>query len=112
MHFYHAPALRSYFWAFALIMLFGVLTTFLGQVMAGYRDVARRTMITHFIGTPANIVVAVVLISLGLGLRGYMMAQVASAVLVLALLAVSVWRMTPVDGARGGDRVRPWNGKW
>src|SRR5579863_3647558 len=83
VHFYHAPALSSYFWAFALIMLFGVLTNFLGQVMAGYRDVARRTIITHFIGTPANIVVAVILISLGLGLGGYLMAQVAAAMLVL-----------------------------
>jgi O-antigen/teichoic acid export membrane protein len=102
VHFYHAPALSSYFGAFALIMLFGVLTTFLGQVMAGYRDVARRTIITHFIGTPLNIVVAVILISLGFGLRGYMVAQVASAMLVLALLAVSVWRMTPVEARRGG----------
>jgi len=97
VHFYHAPALSSYFWAFALVMLFGVLTGFLGQVMAGYRDVARRTIITHFIGTPVNIVVAVLLISLGFGLRGYMVAQVGSAMLVLGLLAISVWRMTPVE---------------
>src|SRR5260221_9427779 len=33
-HFFHAPALRSYFWAFSLIMLFGALTTFFGQVIA------------------------------------------------------------------------------
>jgi O-antigen/teichoic acid export membrane protein len=102
VHFYHAPALSSYFWAFALIMLFGVLTNFLGQVMAGYRDVARRTIITHFIGTPANIVVGVLLISLGFGLRGYMIAQVVSAVLVLGLLAVAVWRMTPVEARAAG----------
>jgi O-antigen/teichoic acid export membrane protein len=102
VHFYHAPALRSYFWAFALVMLFGVLTTFLGQVMAGYRDVARRTVITHFIGTPVNIVVAVLLLSMGFGLGGYMIAQVASAMLVLALLAVSVWKMTPEGGREAG----------
>ena len=95
VHFYHAPGLRPYFWAFALIMLLGAFTTFLGQVMAGYRDVARRTIITHFIGTPANIALGVLLIALGLGLRGYMIAQVTSALLVLALLAISVWKMTP-----------------
>ena len=106
VHFYHAPALRSYFWALALIMLFGVLTNFLGQVMAGYRDVARRTVITHFIGTPANIVLAVILISLGFGLGGYMAAQVASGILVLVLLAVSVWRMTPLE-ARSAEVVIP-----
>jgi O-antigen/teichoic acid export membrane protein len=101
VHFYHAPALRSYFWAFALIMLLGAFTTFLGQVMAGYRDVARRTIITHFIGTPANIAVAVLLISLGFGLRGYMIAQVVSAMLVLGLLAAAVWRMTPLQARAG-----------
>ncbi len=35
VHLYHLPALRSYLWAFALIMFLGVLNTFLGQVMAG-----------------------------------------------------------------------------
>ncbi len=105
VHFYHAPALRSYFWAFALIMLFGVLTAFLGQVMAGYRDVARRTIITHFIGTPVNILLGILLISLGFGLRGYMIAQVASATLVLALLAVAVWKLTPTEARAGGARV-------
>src|SRR6266852_2576665 len=110
VHFYHAPALRSYCWAFALIMLFGVLTTFLAQVMAGYRDVARRTVITHFIGTPVNIVAAVLLISLGFGLGGYLVAQVASAMLVLGLLAVSVWRMTPAE-ARGAGTLCGVEGK-
>ncbi len=95
VHFYHAPALSSYLWAFALIMFLGVLTTFLGQVMAGYRDVARRTIITHFIGTPANIAFSVTLISLGFGLTGYLAAQVASAFLVLTLLVFAVWKMTP-----------------
>src|SRR6266568_2741401 len=95
IRFYHAPALSAYLWAFALIMFLGVLTAFLGQVMAGYRDVARRTTITHFIGTPANIAFAVILISLGFGLTGYLVAQVGSAFLVLALLAVGVWKMTP-----------------
>jgi O-antigen/teichoic acid export membrane protein len=96
VHFYHAPALTPYLWLFALIMVLGALTTFLGQVMAGYQDVTRRTLITHFVGSPGNIVVAVLLISLGFGFGGYMAAQVISAFVVLVLLAVSVWRMTPV----------------
>lgn len=95
VRFYHLPALTAYFWAFALIMFFGVLNTFLGQAMAGYHDVARRTVITHFLGAPANMLFAVVLISIGFHLQGYLAAQVASALLVFALLARSVWRMTP-----------------
>lgn len=102
VHFYHLPALSTYLWAFASIMFLGVLNTFLGQVMGGYQDVARRTFITHFLGTPANILFAVLLISLGLHLHGYLAAQVASAMLVFALLARSVWKMTPAAARTGG----------
>jgi O-antigen/teichoic acid export membrane protein len=103
LHFYHSPKLSAYFWPFTLIMLIGVFTTFLGQVMAGYQDVARRTLITHFIGTPATMLFSIVLITLGFGLAGYLMAQVISAALVLALLVILVWRMTP-------PQARRWNG--
>ncbi|HEY4660387.1 MAG TPA: flippase [Terriglobales bacterium] len=97
VHFYHAPKLSPYLWAFAAIMLLGVLNMFLAQVMAGYRDVARRTLITHFTGTPANIAIAVLLITLGFGLTGYMAAQVLSALLVLCLLGASVLKMSPAE---------------
>ena len=100
--FYHAPALGGYFLLFSLIMLFGATSTFLGQVMAGYQDVGRRTVITHFLGTPANILFAVALISLGFGLGGYLAAQVASGFLVMALLAVLVWKMTPAEARHTG----------
>ena len=106
VHFYHAPELRPYFWALALIMLVGVLSTFLGQVMAGYRDVARRTLFTHFIGTPTNMGLAVLLITLGFGLGGYLVAQVASGLLVLGLMVVSVWRLTPVPARSAGTLVQ------
>jgi len=101
-HFYHTTALNPYLWIFALIMLFGVMNGFLGQAMAGYRDVTRRTLITHFTGTPANILFAVILIGMGFGLGGYLVAQVASAFLVLTLLAISVWKMTPAAARVAG----------
>lgn len=105
-HFYHAPALRPYFWSFALIMIFGSLTTYFGMAMAGYMDVSRRTLITHFFGTPANMILAVVLISLGFGLSGYLAAQVVSGFLVALLLAVYVWKLTPVEVRRAGWSTR------
>src|ERR1700676_853427 len=83
---YHAPGLVPYVGLFAVILILGAFTTFLGQVLAGYKDVALRTVITNFIGSPLNIVFGVVLVSLGFGLRGYLLAQVASAVIVLVLL--------------------------
>jgi O-antigen/teichoic acid export membrane protein len=101
LHFYHTPKLSPYLWAFAAIMLLGVLNMFLGQVMAGYRDVARRTFVTHFTGTPANIFIAVLLIGLGFGLTGYMAAQVISALLVFCLLGAAVWKMSPTATRNG-----------
>jgi O-antigen/teichoic acid export membrane protein len=87
--------LAGYMHFFAAIMVLGALTTFLGQALAGYKDVARRTVITNFIGTPATMVISVALLSLGFGLWGYLVAQVASAVLVMGLLARAVWKLTP-----------------
>jgi O-antigen/teichoic acid export membrane protein len=101
VHFYHAPKLSSYFGAFGALMMLGVLNMFLGQVMAGYRNVARRTLITHFTGTPTNILLAVLLISVGFGLTGYLVAQIVSAVLVLFLLAASVRKMSPAEAMDG-----------
>ena len=106
VHFYHAPALRPYFGSFALIMIFGSLSTYFGMAMAGYLDVSRRTLVTHFIGTPANMVLAVTLISLGFGLAGYLTAQIASGFLVALLLAFYVWKRTPAEVRRGSFSAR------
>lgn len=95
VHFYHTPALSPYLGLFALIMLFGALNTFLGQVLAGYKDVARRTVVTSFIANPATMVFTLALVTFGLGLWGYIFAQVASAVVVLVLLVAMVWKLTP-----------------
>jgi O-antigen/teichoic acid export membrane protein len=95
-HFYHTPALEPYLKLFALIMLFGALTTFFGQVLQGYKDVSRRTVITNFIGTPLTMLLTVILVALGLGLWGYIFAQVLSAAVVLVLLMFVFWNLTPV----------------
>jgi O-antigen/teichoic acid export membrane protein len=92
---YHESALVPYLPLFAVILILGAFTAFLGQVLAGYKDVALRTVITNFIGSPLNIIFGVVLLSLGFGLRGYLLAQLASAVFVLILLLVAAWRLTP-----------------
>ncbi|HWH58168.1 MAG TPA: flippase [Terriglobales bacterium] len=102
VRFYHTPALASYSWSFAAIMLLGVLNTFLGQCMAGFSAVARRTVITHFMGTSGTILLAVVLISLHFGLGGYLVAQVASATLILGCLVYSVWKLTPPPARNTG----------
>ncbi len=95
VHVYHTPALKQYLGLFALIMLLGAFTGFLGQVLTGYKDVARRTVITNFVGSPLTMIFTLGLVGAGLSLWGYIFAQVASAAVVIALLAVAVWKLTP-----------------
>jgi O-antigen/teichoic acid export membrane protein len=106
-HFYHTPALNRYLGLFALIMIFGALTGFLGQVLTGYKDVARRTAITSFIGSPLTMVLTLVLVGMGLSLWGYIFAQVVSAFVVIVLLVVAVWKLTPKPARAFSGRLAP-----
>jgi O-antigen/teichoic acid export membrane protein len=94
-YFYHSPALVRYIPWFAVLMLLGAVSTFYSRILAGYKAVGRRTLITNFIGSPATILLAVFFISAGRGLSGYLLAQVLGAVLVIALLLLLVWHLTP-----------------
>lgn len=100
--FYHSPQLVRYLPLFAVIMIAGALTTFFSKVVAGYKEVGRRTIVTRFVASPVTMAVAVLLIALGGGLWGYLVAQIVSAVVVLVLLISLAWRLTPV-AARSPD---------
>jgi O-antigen/teichoic acid export membrane protein len=97
---YHSPELASFLPLFAALLVLNGFTTFLGQVLAGYKDVARRTVITSFLGSPMNIVLGVILLAAGWGLRGYVLAQVGGGLIVVLLLFAAVWRLTPVAARR------------
>jgi O-antigen/teichoic acid export membrane protein len=107
LRFYHSPQLVRYLPLFALIMITGALTTFFSKVLTGYKEVGRRTMITRFVAGPITMAVAVLLIALGGGLWGYLVAQIVSAVVVMALLISLVWRLTPV-AAKSLDVKKLW----
>ncbi len=107
VHFYHSPQLVRYIPLFALIMITGALNTFFSKVLAGYKEVGRRTLITRFVSSPLTMAVAVLLIALGGGLWGYLVAQIVSAVVVTVLLVSLVWRLTPV-AARSPDVKKLW----
>jgi O-antigen/teichoic acid export membrane protein len=94
--FYHSPQLVRYLPLFAMIMITGALGTFFAKILAGYKEVGRRTIITRFVAPPLTMALTILLIVLGGGLRGYLVAQIASAVVVLALLVSLAWRLTPV----------------
>jgi O-antigen/teichoic acid export membrane protein len=105
IHVYHTSALSKYLSLFALIMVTGAMSAFLCQVLTGYKDVARRTVITNFIGSPLTMIFTVGLAGAGLGLWGYLSAQIASAVVVLALLAMAVWKLTPKAARSASGRL-------
>jgi len=55
---------------FAVIMLMSALNLFCGNVLTGYREAGRRTIISKFISSPATIAATVLLVTLGYGLKG------------------------------------------
>lgn len=95
VRFYHTPALKPYLGLFVLLMVFGAFNSFLGQILAGYKDVARRTLITNFVGSPLMMVFTLALVGLGFGLWGYIFAQAAAALVVLVLLLIVCRKLTP-----------------
>jgi O-antigen/teichoic acid export membrane protein len=95
VRFYHAPQLKPYVGFFVAIMVLGGLGGFLGQVLGGYKDVSRRTVINNFIGSPTMMAATVILVLAGLGLRGYIVAQLIGVTLVLTLYFRLVWKLTP-----------------
>jgi len=95
VHFYHTPALTPYMTLLAAIMMLGALTGLYGKIVQGHKEVSRLTVITDFVGTPLTIALTVVLTAWGVGLRGYLLAQVLSAAAVLGLLGRLVWKLTP-----------------
>lgn len=95
--FYHSPSLAHYIPWFAGLMLLGVIATFYSRILAGYKAVGRRTLITNFIVSPAMMSLAVLLLAAGLGLSGYLLAQVAGSILVVVLLVGLVVRLTPPE---------------
>lgn len=97
---YHAPALVPYVPFFAVLLALSGLTTFCGQILAGYKDVAIRTVVMNFIGSPLNILIGVIALSAGFALRGYLLAQISSGAIVLFLLAALAWKVTPPQARR------------
>ena len=92
---YHAPDLAQYVPLFAVLAVLGAINVFYCQVLAGFKDIAKRTVITNFVGSPLVIALTVILLMLGTGMWGYLSAQIASSVVVVALLIAAAWKLTP-----------------
>ncbi len=92
---YHAPGLGQYMGMFAVLAFLGAINVFYCQVLGGLKDVAKRTVITNFIGSSLVIALTVVFLALGTAMRGYLAAQIINSVVVVALLVGVAWKLTP-----------------
>jgi len=92
---YHAPDLGQYVPFFGALAFLGSLNVFYCQVLGGLKDIAKRTVITNFIGSSLVIALTVLFLALGTGMRGYLAAQIINSVVVVALLVTAAWRLTP-----------------
>jgi O-antigen/teichoic acid export membrane protein len=93
--FYHAPNLGQYMPLFAALVFLGSLNVFYCQILGGFKDVAKRTVIISFIGSPLVIAVTVLLLALGTGMWGYLAAQIVNSLVVVVLLVVVASKLTP-----------------
>jgi O-antigen/teichoic acid export membrane protein len=108
---YHAPDLAPYIPLFAGLSVLGALNVFSCQVLAGFKDIAKRTVITNFVGTPLVITFTLVLLALHTGMWGYLAAQIASAVVVVALLVAATLKLTPREARFSFAAIPPLDPK-
>lgn len=92
---YHAPGLGQFIPLFAVLTVLGAVNVYYCQVLAGFKDIAKRTFITNFVGTSLVSALTVALLARGTGMRGYLWAQVVNSVVVVALLFAVAWKLTP-----------------
>jgi len=105
-HLYHAPDMERYIPSFAVLTVLGALNVYYCQVLAGFKDIAKRTIITNFLGTSLVSALTVALLALGTGMRGYLWAQIINSIVVVVFLAAVTWKLTP-KAARISRAVLP-----
>lgn len=96
-HLYHAPKLAQYIPFFCVLAVLGALNLFYCQVLAGFKDIAKRTVINNFVGTTLVSALTMALLASGTAMRGYLWAQIVNSVVLVAWLMAAVRRMTPKD---------------
>ncbi|HET9407612.1 MAG TPA: flippase [Candidatus Sulfotelmatobacter sp.] len=92
---YHAPGLQKFIPLFALLAFLGAINVFYAQVLGGFKDVAKRTVITNFVGSPLVAALTVILLALRTGMWGYLAAQIITAMVLVILLVAAARKLTP-----------------
>ena len=80
---------------FGLFLVFESIYLLLNSFARGFQEVSKQTFIGNFIKIPVKISVGVLLIGLGYGVWGYMLAEFAAIVVVTFLMTKLVWKLIP-----------------
>lgn len=96
--FYHSDDIARYIAWFAALAFLGSLNVFYCQILAGFKDISKRTVITNFVGTALVSGFTILFLMLGFGMPGYLWAQILNSVVVVALLVWVAMKLTPRAG--------------
>jgi O-antigen/teichoic acid export membrane protein len=96
--FYHSTSLSDFMFYFAVLLLTGALGGFLGQILIGHKEVARRTVLSSFVTGPVTMLITVLFLTRRPGLREYLSAQTLGAMFGILLLGWASWRLTRKQG--------------
>lgn len=106
---FHEPALAGYLPAFALLLPVMSLGTYFAQVLRGYHDITRQTIINRYLAFFLRVIVVVGLFAVGWQLWGYIAAELAGSLLALLLLAFFARRFTPRVVEQGKPERAGWD---
>lgn len=100
LHLFHEPAMASYLPLYALLVPFGIASSFLGGSLRSFRKASRPAVITNFISLPMIIALSTVGFWLGFTLYAYVFAQLVGEVVTLVLISIDLFKTS-------GGALRP-----
>jgi O-antigen/teichoic acid export membrane protein len=93
---FHNKALSGALCFFALMLPARALSALFRQIARGFKEVKWIVISQSLIAFPVKVVLAVILITLGWGLSGWLLGEVFSYIISAAMLGWLAWQLTPV----------------
>jgi O-antigen/teichoic acid export membrane protein len=93
---FHKPEMAPVMALMAFIIPLGVIGNLFDQIMVGFKRTATSKTISSFFTFPLSVALAVLLITLGYGLMGYIAATLLSLLAGVLLLGYFIWRALPM----------------
>jgi len=94
------PEITPYLSYFAILMIVNSFIALFDQIIRGFKEVKKSSVIGNFIRLPFKVLIAIVFITYGFQLNGYLIAEILAALLTLVLFVFLIKRMLP-------EQIRP-----